>query len=131
MASRWMQQMKARQRAFNKREAKISLTERERKFYQRQRGESIEHHIWRMLYEASSERLHPTEWWRRLARVTLVIPSPYDDTERTLITKSINRGDEVIQTQASILRYRKLTGRHQVKKPTITREDEYYALALI
>ena len=130
MASRWMQQMKARERAFRRREAKISLTERERKFYQRQRGESIEHHLWRMLLEAEKERNQPTEWWRALARVLQVIQGPFDAVERELVAKGIRLGRTIAETEQAILRYRRLTGRDVETVRKLDRDEEYARLAL-
>jgi hypothetical protein len=83
--SRFTEQAKSRTRAYNKRLANQSMTERERKFYQRKMGESVEHHIQRMLDEAKKEQSKPTEWWRRLARVLTAIQPPYSMEEYKLI----------------------------------------------
>lgn len=137
MTSRWMMQVKQRQRQFQVREGNSSMTDGERRFYRRKvminpktgqviKVESIEAHIERMETEASIERLHPKEQWRFLARVLETVPGPFSQDERKLIDKNwrtlrgwderyrpVYEYHEVERAKESVLRYRRLTGRKQ------------------
>jgi hypothetical protein len=140
MASRWMQGVKARDRFHRRRQGNASLTgyqqfiiredekgvprktlTREQRFYLPKMNETPEGHIERMREEASWEQLRATEWWRRLARVLLGIGGgDIDSIEREIIMRSAREGRSVQDAQASILRYRKLTG----WKAPLTKEQE-------
>jgi hypothetical protein len=146
MASRWMQQVKQRQRQYKKKLGNLSITKREEKFYKRKilinkltgqviRVESIDDHLERMYREAKEEREHPVEPTRIVARI-LQIESirslPLNHDERKLISRMlihVTRADgtptgEIIlspeftiaDVEKSILRYRRLTNREEEER---------------
>lgn len=97
----------------------ISMTDAERKLYRRKMNESIEAYIRRLEETAQLEQKFPADWWRHLARVLQVIAAPLDQMERDIISRSCKTGKAVAETEVAIIRYRRLTGRHQ---PDINQE---------
>lgn len=135
MASRWMNQMRNRERAFRRREGNSSLTEIEKRFYRpiikisRDTGrifyvESWDDHVERMRKEAGDERYRPREPHRiisRIQQVESIRALPLSEDERVLIRRKLVRDSKgrvyldpqytIHDVETSILRYRRLTGR--------------------
>jgi hypothetical protein len=101
MSSRWMLQVAMRNRAHRRRLGNESLTDREIKHGKRfiiplDNGgvliEPWEKFLDRIYAEAAVERINPTEWWRRLARVIQILPGPLTETEWKMIKRSAQTG---------------------------------------
>lgn len=112
--SRFMQSMRMKERSIRKRAANESLTDREIKFYRPKLSEVVSadypwNHIRRMREEAATERVRPTEWWRRLARVLQVLNAPFNQIEYDLIKRVARNGYTIAEVEEAILRYRRLT----------------------
>lgn len=108
MASRWMAQMRQRQRQYKARQGKASLTVQENKFYRRKvlinpstgqviKVESVEDHLDRMNREANSERNNPKEPHRVFSRLLKNLESlqslenvPLDNFERQIVHNKIH-----------------------------------------
>ena len=98
------------------------MTDAERKLYRRKVAinpktgavvgvESLENYIARLYRVAAFEQRFAEDWWRRLARVLQIFEN-LDATERDLIQRGLKGLRTVAQTEESILRYRRLTGRN-------------------
>ncbi len=156
MTSRWMQQVKARNKQAKQKEGMRSLTITEKKHQRRKvtigkngyiiKVESIDEYLERQLQEATFERHHPKEPTRVLSRI-FEVPSiqelSLNADEKRLISnflyKPVNRlgmptgeillrpDKEISDVEKAILRYRRLTARKA--EPIETTQDRVRAYA--
>lgn len=155
MASRWMQQVKARDRAYRKKLGNSSLTVTERKFDRRKvtigkngfivKVETLDEHLDRMYSSAKQEQGNPKEPTRVLARTLLtesIQEIPLNEDEKKIIRSYLykpQRADgkptgeillrpdvTISDVEKAILRYRRLTGRKPVPKETTEERQREY-----
>lgn len=148
MASRWMQQVKARDRAYRKKLGNSSLTVTERKFERRKvtigkngfivKVETLDEHLERMYSGAHQEQLHPKEPTRVLSRileVETIQELPLNEDEKKIIRSYLYKPQRmdgtptgeillrpditVAMVEKAILRYRRLTGRKPETKESL------------
>lgn len=135
MASRWMNQMRSRQRAYRRRQGNSSMTEVEKRFYRPiirlspTTGriffvEGFDEHIERMRKEAHTEQLQPKEPHRiisRIQQIDSIRSLSLNDDERRIIRRKLMRDSKgrvllspdvtIYDVEKAILRYRRLTRR--------------------
>lgn len=154
MASRWMQQVKARDRAYRRKLGNSSITVTERKFERRKvtigkngfivKVETLDEHLERMYALAREEQFRPKEPTRVLARLfdTAISEMPLNADEKKIIFSYIYRPQRqdgtptgevllrpdvsIADVEKSILRYRRLTGRKPEPKLSLGERRERF-----